>query len=204
MATPAPQPDLIPTAPWPSSRGLHDLPTDAELMRRVALGDHDAFIVVYESHARAALSMALRTTRSREAAEEVVQEAFVKLWRDPESYNPARGSLRTFVQTIARNRGLDALRSQAVRSRRSTTDEGLEEKHEALERTDVEATRREDAALVRAAVGRLPQGQSLVIQLAFFAGLTHREIAAELGMPMGTVKARIRLGIDKLRGEIAA
>lgn len=173
-------------------------------MRRVALGDHDAFIVVYESHARAALSTALRTTRSREAAEEVVQEAFVKLWRDPESYNPARGSLRTFVQTIARNRALDAVRSQAVRLRRSATDEGLEEKHEALERTDVEATRREDAASVRAAVGRLPQGQSLVIQLAFFAGLTHREIAAELGMPMGTVKARIRLGIDKLRGEIAA
>jgi RNA polymerase sigma-70 factor, ECF subfamily len=171
-------------------------------MRLVALGDHDAFIVVYDRHAHAALGAALRITRSREAAEEIVQETFVDLWRRASNYTPARGSLRTFVLAIVRNRAIDALRSESTRSRRSTSDEGLEERHEAPERTDLEATRREEAASVRAALDTLPQGQSRAIELAFFAGLSHSEIAAQLEMPIGTVKGRIRLGFQKLRDEL--
>ena len=175
---------------------------ESELMRLVAVGDHDAFLVVYDRYAPAALGVALGMTRSRDAAEEIVQETFVNLWRRAGSYNAARGSLRTFVLAIARHRALDALRSQSARSRRSASDEGLEEWHEAPERTDVEATRREEAASVRAALGRLPHGQSRAIELAFFAGLTHSEIATQLGITIGTVKSRIRLGMEKLRDEL--
>jgi RNA polymerase sigma-70 factor (ECF subfamily) len=171
-------------------------------MRLVARGDHNAFLVLYDRHAPAALGVALRMTRSPEAAEEIVQEAFVKLWRRAGSYDAARGSLRTFVLGVVRNRAIDALRSQKVRSRRHASDEGLEETHEASERTEVEATRREEAATLRAALGRLPQGQSRAIELAFFAGLSHRQIATQLDTPIGTVKSRIRLGIEKLGREL--
>ena len=171
-------------------------------MRRVARGDHDAFLVVYDRYARAALGVVLRMLRSREAAEEIVQEAFLNVWRSAGSYNAARGSVRTFVLGIARYRALDAMRRQAVRARKHTSDEGLEEIHEAPGRTDLEAARREEAALVRAALNTLPQGQFRVIELAFFAGLSHTEIAIQLGLPLGTVKGRMRLGIDKLRYEL--
>jgi RNA polymerase sigma-70 factor, ECF subfamily len=187
---------------FPKRQTISASRTESELMRLVALGDHDAFLVVYDRHAHAALGVALRMTRNREAAEEIVQEAFVNLWRRAGNYKAARGSLRTFVLAIVRNRAIDALRSQSTRTGRSTSDEGLEERHEAPERTDVEATRREEAASVRAALGRLPQGQSRVIELAFFAGLSHSEIAAQLEMPIGTVKGRIRLGLEKLRDEL--
>jgi RNA polymerase sigma-70 factor (ECF subfamily) len=171
-------------------------------MHLVALGDHDAFLLVYDRHAGAALGVALQMTRSREAAEEVVQEAFVNLWRRAATYDAARGSLRTFVVGVVRYRAIDALRRQHVRSRRHASDEGLEETHEASERTEVEASRREEAATLRAALGRLPRYQSRAIELAFFAGLSHREIAAQLDTPIGTVKGRIRLGIKKLRREL--
>jgi RNA polymerase sigma-70 factor, ECF subfamily len=208
VATIAQQPGLTPSAVanghggrLPHSQAMSASRTESELMRLVALGDQDAFIVVYDRHARAAFGVALRIVRSRETAEEIVQETFVSLWRGADSYNVARGSLRTFVVGIARYRALDALRRQS-RSRRSTRDEGLDEAHEGPERTDVEATRREEAASIRKALGRLPQGQSRAIELAFFAGLSHSEIAAHLSVPIGTVKGRIRLGIEKLRGDL--
>ncbi|MBA3381250.1 MAG: sigma-70 family RNA polymerase sigma factor [Actinobacteria bacterium] len=197
MATVAQQPGLT-----PPPAALSVSRTESELMRLVARGDHDAFLVVYDRHARAALGVALRMVRSREAAEEIVQEAFLSLWRGAGSYNPARGSVRTFVLGIVRYRALDAIRRQAVRSREHTSDAGLEETHEAPEHTDLEAARREEAASVRAALKTLPQGQFRAIELAFFAGLSHSEIARQLSMPVGTVKGRIRLGIDKLRGEL--
>ena len=178
--------------------------TERDLMRLVARGDPDAFTVVYDSHAGPAFGVALQMTRNREVAEEIVQETFVKLWRRADGYDPARGSLRTFVRAIVRNRALDVLRSQSLRLRRSTHDGVLEERDPRPGRTESEAARREDAVSVRAALGRLPQRQSRAIELAFFAGLSHSEIASHLGMPVGTVKGRIRLGIEKLRGELAA
>ena len=186
------------------SHATSGLGVESRLMRLVARGDHDAFIAVYDSHAGAALAVARRITRNQESAEEVVQEAFVNLWRRAGSYRPERGSLRTFLLAIVRYRALDELRRQAAPSRRSMSDKGLEERHEAPGRTDVEATRLAEAASVRVALGRLPEDQSQPIALAFFAGLTHSEIAAELGMPIGTVKGRIRLGLQKLRTELPA
>jgi RNA polymerase sigma-70 factor (ECF subfamily) len=144
----------------------------------------------------------MRITRSPEAAEEIVQDTFVKLWSRARSYDAGRGSLRAFVLTIVRNRAVDVVRSESTWLRKSTTDEGLAETQEGPWRTDLEVARREEAASVRAALGRLPEGQSRAIELAFFAGLTHREIAAQLRLPVGTVKGRIRLGIEKLGDEL--
>jgi RNA polymerase sigma-70 factor, ECF subfamily len=187
---------------FPRTQAVSASPTEPELMALVARGDHDAFIAVYERHSRAAIAFALQMIRNREAAEEIVQETFVNLWRRAGSYNSSRGSLRTFVLAIVRYRALDALRKQSVRPPTNTSDEGLDESQEAPGRTDVEAARREEAASVRAALGRLPKAQSRAIELAFFAGLSHSEIAAQLGMPLGTVKSRIRSGMEILRGEL--
>jgi RNA polymerase sigma-70 factor (ECF subfamily) len=197
VATVAQEPGLTPL-----SAALSESRTESELMSLVAGGDHDAFLVVYDRNATAALGVALGMLRSREAAEEIVQEAFLSLWRGAGSYNPARGSVRTFVLGITRYRALDAIRRQAVRTRQSASDDGLAESREAPGRTDAEAARREEAASIWAALSKLPQGQSRAIELAFFAGLSHTEIATQLGMPIGTVKGRIRLGIDKLRYEL--
>ena len=171
-------------------------------MERVACGDREAFAAAYDRHSRAALGLAVRMTGSREAAEEVVQETFVGLWRRADQFQASRGSLRTFVLGIARNRSIDALRRDAARVRTRASDLGVEHTHEAVDRTDVEVARRDEAASVRAALDSLPRLQRRVIELAYFAGLSHSEIALQLGLPIGTVKSRIRLGLGKLRGEL--
>ena len=136
---------------------------------------------------------------NRPAAEDVVQEAFLSIWRSRLRYDRARGSVRTWVLGIVHNRAIDALRRNLVHERRRASAEGLEEWEEARERTDVEAARREEARTVRAAIDDLPDQQGQVIDLAYFGGFTHAQIAEMLDMPVGTVKGRMRLGLDKLR-----
>jgi RNA polymerase sigma-70 factor (ECF subfamily) len=136
----------------------------------------------------------------RNVAEDVVQEAFLSLWRAGARYDVRRGSVRTWVLGIVHNRAIDALRRATVHDSRRASDEGLEERFEAPERTDAEAARRAEAGDVRAALGVLPPDQLKVIELAYFGGFTHSEIAAMLDTPLGTVKGRMRLGLEKLRG----
>ena len=107
--------------------------------------------------------------------------------------------MRTWILGIVHHRGIDALRRNLVHERRRTSAEGIEERQEAPERTDVEAARREEALAVRRALEGLPDGQGQVIELAYFGGFTHTQIAEMLGMPIGTVKGRMRLGLEKLR-----
>jgi RNA polymerase sigma-70 factor (ECF subfamily) len=175
---------------------------DEDLMQLVRRGDADAFEVVYERHATAAFSLAYRMVGTRNAAEDVVQEAFLSLWRSGARYDRSRGSVRTWVLGIVHNRAIDALRRSMVHERRRAGDEGIEERFEAGERTDVEAARREEAREVRAALGALPVEQSRVIELAYFGGFTHSEIASMLDTPIGTVKGRMRLGLEKMRGQL--
>jgi RNA polymerase sigma-70 factor (ECF subfamily) len=199
---PPPTPSSRPPTPQRFRRELAET-TDSELMRLVSLGDREAFGAVYELHASSALAVALRITRSREAAEEVVQETFVGLWRGAGSYSAVRGSLRGFVLGIAHHRAIDALRRDALRAGRRTSDEGLEESHESPRRTDIEAAQREEAASVRAALEVLKPHQRRVIELAYFGGLSHSEVAARLQLPLGTVKSRIRVALAKLHGQLA-
>ena len=172
---------------------------DEELMQLVYRGQADAFEVVYDRHADVAFSLAYRICAQRALAEDVVQEAFLSLWRSGARYDRARGSVRTWLLGIVHNRAIDALRRRAVRERGRVHEEGVEERLAAAERTDVEAARRQEAREVRDALEQLPHEQSRVIELAYFGGLTHAQIASMLGTPVGTVKGRMRLGLSKMR-----
>jgi RNA polymerase sigma-70 factor (ECF subfamily) len=180
---------------------LSDL-ADEDLMQLVRKGDSAAFEVVYERHATAAFSLAYRMVGTRNAAEDVVQESFLSLWRSGARYDRARGSVRTWVLGIVHNRAIDALRRSLVHDRRRASDEGIEERLEARERTDVEAARNDEAREVRAALRTLPAEQCKVIELAYFGGFSQSEIAAMLETPIGTVKGRMRLGLEKMRGQL--
>jgi RNA polymerase sigma-70 factor (ECF subfamily) len=172
---------------------------DEELMQRVAQNEAAAFEVVLERHADAALSLAYRMIGPRPLAEDVVQEAFISLWRNGPRYDPARGSLRNWTLGIVHHRAIDALRRDSALHSRHVSDEGLHERLQAPEQTDVEVARRDDAREVRCALDQLPREQSRVIELAYFAGFTHTEIAQMLDLPEGTVKGRMRLGLQKMR-----
>jgi RNA polymerase sigma-70 factor, ECF subfamily len=176
---------------------------DEDLMQLVRQGDAAAFEVVYERHATAAFSLAYRMTGRRNVAEDVVQEAFLNLWRSGARYDRTRGSVRTWVLGIVHNRAIDALRRALVHDRRRASDEGLEEHVESGARTDVEVARRDEAREVRTALRTLPAEQSRVIELAYFGGFTHTEIASMLDTPVGTVKGRMRLGLKKMRTELS-
>ena len=126
------------------------------------------------------------------------------MWRSGARYDRARGSVRTWVLGIVHNRSIDALRRNAVHAGRRASDEGIEERFEARERTDVEAIRREEARSIRGMLEQLPRDQSRVIELAYFGGFTHAEIAEMLETPIGTIKGRMRLGLDKLRAAVEA
>ena len=176
---------------------------DEELMRLVQGGDPRAFELVYDRHGGAAFSLAYRMVGTRAVAEDISQEAFLSIWRSRLRYDPDRGSVRTWVLGIVHNRAIDALRRNTVHERRRAGMEGIEERHEAPERTDAEVARRDEARHVRSALDELPDEQVKVIELAYFGGFSHSEIAEMLGMPMGTVKGRMRLGLEKMRHQLA-
>ena len=166
-------------------------------MRLVGLGDAAAFAVLYDRHGRAAYSLAHRMTGERQAAEDLTQEAFLKVWRSAGGYRAGRGSVRTWILSIVHNRGIDQLRS--VASRRRTQ-----------ERTEAEAPRSQPSEAfaeawrsalrdeVREALRTLPSEQLEILELAYFSGHTQAEIARMLDLPLGTVKGRTRLGLKKL------
>jgi RNA polymerase sigma-70 factor, ECF subfamily len=172
---------------------------DEDLMQLVRRGHAPAFEVIYERHSQAAFSLAYRMAGSRGVAEDVVQDAFLNIWRSGARYERTRGSVRTWVLGIVHHRAIDALRRSFVHERRRASDEGIEERLETGTRTDVEAARHEEAHTVRAALDHLPSEQSQVIELAYFGGFTHTEIATMLDTPVGTVKGRMRLGLEKMR-----
>jgi RNA polymerase sigma-70 factor, ECF subfamily len=175
---------------------------DEDVMQLVRRGDARAFEVIYDRHSPAAFALAYRMMGTRAGAEDVTQEAFLSMWRSGARYDRARGSVRTWVLGIVHHRAIDALRRATVHSRRQASDEGIEERFEARERTDVEAARREEAGTVRTALDTLPADQCQVIELAYFGGFTHTEIAEILDAPVGTIKGRMRLGLRKMRAQL--
>jgi RNA polymerase sigma-70 factor, ECF subfamily len=176
---------------------------DEDLMQLVAESNATAFAVLYERHTNVAFSLAFRMCGKRAIAEEVVQDAFLSLWRGGSRYDRTRGSVRTWVLGIVHNRAIDALRRGIVHDRGRVSDEGIEERLEAPERTDQEVGRRDEAREIKAALEGLPVEQSHVIELAYYGGFTHSEIATMLDTPIGTVKGRMRLGLQKLRMQLS-
>jgi RNA polymerase sigma-70 factor, ECF subfamily len=170
-------------------------------MKLVQAGEVAAFEVVFDRHGSVAYSLAVRVCRRQAMAEEVVQEAFLSLWRSRERYDPGRGSVRTWVLRIVHNRAIDALRRACAGDGGAEVpaERDLAERLPAAELTEALVLDRDDAQRVRQALGSLPAQQRRAIELAFFDGLTHVEIARLLDLPAGTVKGRIRLGLQKLR-----
>jgi RNA polymerase sigma-70 factor (ECF subfamily) len=171
---------------------------DEDLMALVEGGDSGAFAALYDRHGRAAYSLAYRMAGERQAAEDLVQDAFLDVWRAAGSYRAERGSVRTWVLTIVHNRGIDQIRSAASRRRvqdRVEATSSLSQPSEAFS----EAWRNSQRTQVRKALKDLPAAQLQVLELAYFSGYTHTEIADLLGLPLGTVKGRMRLGLKKIR-----
>ena len=172
---------------------------DEELMQLVQNGEVDAFEVIFDRHASAAFSLAYRMCGRRATAEDIVQDAFLSLWRSGSGYDPRRGSVRSWVLSVVHNRAVDAMRRVGSKAGRDVPDEGIADRLPAAERTDAEVERRDDARQLRTALDELPSDQRRVIELAYFGGFTHNQIAEMLDLPPGTVKGRMRLGLTKMR-----
>ena len=173
---------------------------DADLMRRVQTDDAVAFRELYDRFGPGAYRVAQAVSRDRQHAEDIVQEAFLSIWRARARYRPEYGTVVAWVMGNVRNRAIDSLRHHDRHSRRRAREEGAEERLEAP-RPDVEEIigERDEAARLRGALARLPTAQRDVITLAYFGELSTSEIAHELSLPHGTVKGRMRLGLQKLR-----
>jgi RNA polymerase sigma-70 factor, ECF subfamily len=172
---------------------------DEDLLELVHDGEVQAFEVIFDRHGTAAFSLAYRMCGRRAAAEDIVQDAFLSLWRSSRGYDPRRGSVRSWVLSAVHNRAIDAFRRQSSRTGRDVADDGIAERMPAPDSTDAEVERRDDARRVRTALDELPSDQRQVIELAYFGGFTHSQIAEMLDLPAGTVKGRMRLGLTKMR-----
>ena len=168
-------------------------------MTRVEQADAEAFEVIFDRHADAAFSLAYRMCGRRTLAEDIVQETFLSMWRRGTRFDPSRGSVRSWLLGAVRNKAIDSFRHQSVTSGLDVHDDGAAEAMHASDLTDGEVERRDDARQVRGALGGLPDEQRRVIELAYFGGFTHREIASMLDLPQGTVKGRMRLGLTKMQ-----
>jgi len=178
---------------------LHD---DGVLAQRIRSGDRDALGEVYDRHASAAMAVALRIVADREGAEDLVHDAFVAIWQKIDRFDPARGSLRSWIVTIVRNRAIDRLRGTRPSIEIGEADE------RALLRSGPNPTwesamARLGSIQLRAALDELPTEQRQAIELAYFGGRTYREIATLTGVPLGTANGRLRLALARLRERLS-
>jgi len=171
----------------------------AALIAAVARGDRDAFARIYDAFAGPALGLIRRVLKDPAASEEVLQEVFWQVWQEANRYDPARGSVEAWLLMRAKTRAIDRLRS--IRRRERTFVLPLDEAVAGgpNDGTADPAGAAEDRGLIQTALAQLPAAQRRVIELAFFEGLTQSEVSARLGEPLGTVKTRARLGLERLR-----
>jgi RNA polymerase sigma-70 factor (ECF subfamily) len=170
---------------------------DALLAARLAAGDDHALAEVFDQLGSAVYKTAVRVLGSGTAAQDVVQDVFVELWNNPQRYDPQLGSLRTFLVVVARNRAVDHARSELRRAARQVRHFRLTPADDTPTPHD-QAAAAAAAAAVREAVNELPAAQREVVELAYFGGLTCREVALAAGIPEGTAKSRLRRALAKL------
>ncbi len=177
---------------------------DEDLLTLVERGDADAFEVVYDRHSRVAFSLAFRLLGDRQAAEDLVQDAFLSVWRGAAGYSPSRGSVRNWLLSILHNRGVDRLRTLGAMARRQDALEQVELRRPDEPDAAALGIERALAGTIRQELGSLPVEQHEVLKLAYYGGFTHHEIAEMLSLPLGTVKSRMRLGLERLRRGLGA
>jgi RNA polymerase sigma-70 factor, ECF subfamily len=173
---------------------------DRDLVRQVRSGDEEAFRALFRRYGPLAKGLAYRVVRERTLAEEIVQEAFLALWRDPASYREDRGKFRTWLLSAVHHRAVDMVRREEAQRRRSLQQRTVETIEEDIadsvaDRVDLAETRQR----VRGALDDIPPAQRRILELMYFEGKTQTDIAEELGLPLGTVKSRTLLGMRRLR-----
>lgn len=177
---------------------------DAALMARVQADDPFAFAALYDRFGRRAYTVAYMVSRDRSRSEEIVQEAFLSVWRARAVYTPRRGTVAAWLMGTVRHRAIDALRRHHRHDHRRADGDGIDDSLEAPGDVEEEVVERDEAARLRSTLARLPDAQREVITLAYFGQLSTSEIADELSLPLGTVKGRMRLGLTKLRNASGA
>lgn len=167
-------------------------------MRAMQDGDRNAVAVLYDRYGSAAYGLAYRITNDATIAEDAVQDAFVSVWQQAARFDPARGKARTWLLTIVHHKAIDAVRRRSGRAERALP-EGPEEFVSTHGNPEEQAVWNMEAAAVRDALARIPDDQRRTIEMAYFMGMTHVEIAEQMNVPPGTVKSRLRIGLEKMR-----
>lgn len=186
-----------------TTAGYADL-EDAALLALIAGGDERALAALYDRHGARAFSLALRILGDPETAEEVVLDVFWSIWKHAGAFTPERGRFTTWLHSLVRNRAIDQLRRRRARPPQAPAREEEPEEAAASDPTVEELAEAEELAqAIRVAMAALPEAQRRVLELAYFHGWTHREIAEYLGEPLGTVKSRLHLGLRKIHDELA-
>jgi RNA polymerase sigma factor (sigma-70 family) len=177
---------------------------DRQLVRRIEGGDEEAFRSLFASYAPFAMALAVRVVRQTQLAEEIVQEAFLTLWRNPGVFDERRGSVRAWLMTMVHHRAVDMVRREEAQRRRS--DEmvvGIREETEDPTDAVVEAVAAPaERDAVRTALRSLPDEQREVLELMYFGGLSQSQVAEKTGAPLGTVKSRALLGMRRMRSMV--
>jgi RNA polymerase sigma-70 factor, ECF subfamily len=188
----------------PPGEELERATEDGRLLRRIALGDPVALEDAFQRCSGRALALALNVLQSRSDAEEIVQEVFLHLWQRARDFDPARGDLSAWVCTLTRSRAIDRVRSWNVARRyaESASGEAAPERPGVPVPSDL-VEQREAQDRLASALRTLPEVQRAALQLAYFEGLSHREIAERTGEPLGTVKTRVRAGMISLASKLA-
>jgi RNA polymerase sigma-70 factor (ECF subfamily) len=177
---------------------------DLDLVLRVRKGDDDAFRSLFDRYAPTAKALAIRVVRHTHLAEEIVQEAFLAVWRNPDGYDEQRGSVRTWLMGMVHHRAVDAVRREEAQRRRAEeqVSEARDEQPDHADQVADELARPEERRLVRAALDELPREQREVLELMYFDGLSQTGVAEKTGLPLGTVKSRTLLGMRRMRGAL--
>ena len=176
---------------------------DRSALERMARGDHHALAELYDRHARGVYSLALRIVRDQRDAEEVTQDVFAQAWRQSGKYSAARGSVIAWLMTMTKSRAMDRVRGRRARPDAAGDPDPIPGIFDPAAPVDEQVASAVRADHVRAALDGLPLLQRIAIELAFYEGLTHTEIADRLDEPLGTIKTRIRQGLQKLRDRLS-